>query len=94
MEAFDHITVENELLKSIKEVKDLLKIDATISSDVCPGSIGITSQVLITIMGRIGNKLGVAIPNNCYIFYDKKSRRQLSIKEATHKLIKVVKDGK
>ncbi|MCB0518498.1 MAG: hypothetical protein H6577_09970 [Lewinellaceae bacterium] len=95
MKALDHTTVENEIMNSLKEVKDLLKINAPISSDVCPGSIGgITSHILVNIIGRIGNKLGVSIPNNCYPFYDKSSRKQLSIKEATKKLVKVLKDGK
>jgi hypothetical protein len=94
MEKLNPIIVEGELINLILEAKDKFNIDASISSDARPGSIGISSQVLITIMGRIGHKLGVNIPNSCYIFYDKKERKQLSIKEATQKLIKVAKDGK
>lgn len=85
--------VEQEITSVISEISNKLKIEVTIGIDSCPGSIGIKSQILITIMGRLENTLGISIPHNCYIFHDKKTKRQLSIKEAAQKLIKEAKDG-
>lgn len=86
--------VEKEITTAINEVKQRLKISATINVDVCPGDItGMTSQILITVIGRIANSLGVSVPNNCYIFHDKNSG-QLSIKQAAQKLIKAATNGK
>ena len=86
--------VENELLSSIEEIKKKFKLDLNITTDVCPGTVGIQSQILVTVMGRIARKLDINIPDNCYIFHDRNPRRQLSIREAAQKLIKVVKNGK
>ena len=86
--------VEKEITSAINEVKRRLKISATVDRDVCPGDIGgITSQILLTLIGRISNNLGVTVPNNCYIFHDKATERQLSIKEAAQKLLKAAKNG-
>lgn len=84
--------VEAEIANTIESIKSALKIDVVIDGECCPGSI-IKSQILITVMARIGKKLGVIIPNNCYIFHDKKGQKQLTIKEAAQKLIKVAKNG-
>ena len=93
MSPLDKNLVEAEIIKTILEIKSSLKIEATIDNDSCPGSIGISSQILITVMGRISNTLGVIIPDDCYIFHDKKTKKQLSIKEAAQKLVKVAKYG-
>ena len=93
MENLKNPKVEKVIVDAIKEVKDMLKLDVSIDGDVCPGDIGISSQVLITVMGRVSNILGVSIPDNCYIFHDNETQ-QLSIKEAAQKLINVAKDGK
>lgn len=86
--------VEIQLVNSIAEVQSKLNIDNAISSEVRPGCIGISSQVLITLMGRIGAKLGVQIPNSCYIFYDKREHKQLSIREAAQKFINITTNGR
>ena len=86
--------VESELMNSIKEVKKMFNLSNSITVDVCPGNIGITSQVLIDVMVRIGNKLGVSIPDNAYIFHDKVSRKQLTIREAALKLMKIATNEK
>ena len=85
--------VEDKITKAIVETKGMLKIDGVVTSDYCPGIL-IPSQVLVTLMRRIGNTLGVTIPDNCYIFHDKKTHRQLSIIEAAQKLIKEAKNEK
>lgn len=84
----DPSVVENEIINFIKEHQEALQIDHPISSEVCPGDIGVASQFLLKVMGRIGHKLSVRIPNNRYIFHDK-NRKQLSIREAAIKFIKV-----
>ncbi|HMK16851.1 MAG TPA: hypothetical protein VK492_01520 [Chitinophagaceae bacterium] len=84
--------VEKEITKAIDETTNMLKIDAAVNEDYCPGIL-IPSQVLVTLMARIGRSLGVMIPDSCYIFHDKKNHQQLSIKEAAKKLIKEAKNG-
>lgn len=87
--------VENEIKKIIGEIKKQFKLDQEINADCIPGNLeGVTSHILVTVTGRIANALGVVIPNSCYIFHNKKDDKQLSIKEATQKLIKFAKDGK
>lgn len=85
--------VENEITKAIEEINSILKIDANINISCCPGNIGISSQILVTLMGRLEGILNVKIPDNCYIFHDRKSQKQLTIKEAAQKLIKEAIDG-
>lgn len=94
MENLTSDRVEKEITKAVNEIKGRLKIKATIDGDSCPGDIvGITSQILVTVIGRIANNLGVTLPNNVYIFHDKNSG-QLSIKQATQKFIKSATNGK
>jgi hypothetical protein len=92
MAILDHNLIQEEIVRTIAEVNSMLKLDTAINGDYCPGAL-ISSQILITVMGRIGKALGVIIPDNCYIFHDKKTQNQLTIKEATQKLIKVVENG-
>ena len=95
MVALDSWVVEDELIKLIDEInKNILGIEIDIDKKCCPAEIGISSQILITIMSRVGNTLDVKIPNDCYIFHDKKSGKQLSIEEAAQKLIEKVQNGK
>jgi len=42
-------------------------------------------------MAKLEDILNISIPENCYIFYEKASNKQLSIKEASLKLIKIAK---
>jgi hypothetical protein len=85
--------VENELIKAIDEVNAAFKLGAVINRDSCPDTIGIRSPVLITIMARVSVILEATIPDNCYIFHDKVSHSQLTIKEAAFKFIKLAKNG-
>lgn len=85
--------VEDELLKIVEEVNGRLKIGGDVNVGCRPGNIGFSSQVLVDIMIQVEGILGVNIPNNAYIFYDKSSHKQLSIKEAAKKLLKVAKNG-
>jgi len=87
-------TVESALIKEIDDLNRNLKIGATINTTCCPGNAGFASQVLLTIMSRLEDSLGIIIPHNVYIFHDKVSHKQLSIKEAANKLIRFAKDGK
>lgn len=84
-------TVEQEIIKAVEEINTNLKIGASVNSDCCPGNIGISSQILITIMSRLEDSLGIQIPTNVYIFHDKSSHNQLSIGDAAKKLIKLSK---
>lgn len=95
MRHLDPSVIEAELVKLVDEVnKRISKIEIDVDASCCPGSIGISSQILITIMGRVGHVLEIDIPDNCYIFHDKKTNKQLNIKEATQKLIEKVQHGK
>lgn len=90
----DQATVEAEIVKVVEDININLKVGAVINATCCPGNIGFTSQILIDIMPSLEDALGIIIPHNQYIFFDKSTHRQLSIKEAAQKLIKVAKDGK
>lgn len=87
-------SVEAEIIKAVEDLNSNLKIGATVNAACCPGNVGFASQVLLTIMSRLEDSLGIIIPHNVYIFHDKDTHQQLSIKEAANKLIKVAKDGK
>lgn len=92
-------TVEQEIIKAVEELNSNMKLGANIDSACCPGEIkGISSQILVTIMSRLEDSLGVQIPSNVYIFHDKDTHSQLSIEAAAKKLIKLSKkvptDGK
>lgn len=92
MVALQSTIVETEIIKIIDEVNcNILNVDHTVDCHYAPGDMGISSQVLITIMGRVGSILNVSIPEDCYIFFDKKLQRQLTIKEAAQKLINEAK---
>lgn len=86
----------NEIERTIKdlviEIKNTLNLKEKIDSDVCPGDF-IKSDALMTVTSRLNNKLGISIPLNCYPFRDKKSHKELSIKEAAEKIFNLVKDG-
>ncbi|HWW37737.1 hypothetical protein, partial [Pedobacter sp.] len=75
------------------EINEILKLGANIDRDCCPDLIGIRSPVLITIMARVSAILDVNMPDNCYIFHDKDSHNQLTIKDAALKFIKLAKNG-
>lgn len=86
---------EEKIIEVIKEIVETLEIDVSLNTNSCPGLLpGITSQVLVTAMGRLERKLEIIIPDDCYIFYDKKESKQLDIKMSAEKLIKTANYGK
>ncbi|MCU7549824.1 hypothetical protein OCK74_11900 [Chitinophagaceae bacterium LB-8] len=94
MTKLDNAVVEAKIIKAVDEIKNKLKIDAVVVNiEFCPGKF-ISSQILVTLMGRIADSLEVNIPENCYIFHDKKTLKQLTIKEAAQKLIKEAQNEK
>jgi hypothetical protein len=94
MEVLTSSVVEQELTEAIEEVKQMLGIGAMIDGTVCPGNIGIASQVLLDVMVRVAIKLNVTIPDEIYIFHDKKTKNQLTIREASQKFINSIANEK
>ena len=86
--------VEAEIINAVEDLNKNLKLGATVNETCCPGNAGFASQVLLTIMSTLEINLGVTIPSNVYIFHDKSTNRQLTIKEAAKKLIKLAEHGK
>lgn len=94
MKDIANVDVENEIVKVVSSICKTLMIEMPIDINTCPGNIpGITSQILVTVMGKLQTFLCVTIPDNVYIFHDKKNNKQLSVKEAANKLIKTAKHG-
>lgn len=91
----NHI-VEEAIISEVEKLRALPSVDSTaeISKECKPGTIGIRSQVLVDLMGRLEEILEIVIPNNCYIFRASDGIQELSIKEATEKLIKIAKHAK
>lgn len=87
--------VEEKIIEVIQEIIETLDMEVSLDSGTCPGLVpGITSHVQVSIMSRLQRKLEVIIPDNCYLFYDDKQKRQLSIKSSAEKLIKNAKYAK
>lgn len=88
--------VEDAILEEIEKLRGLSSVDteAEIDKECKPGIIGVRSQILVDIMGKLEETLGVTIPNNCYIFRDGDGIRELTIREAAEKLIKIAKNAK
>jgi len=84
--------IEGAIKDLVNEIKEALNIQEKIDGDVCPGEL-IKSDALMTVTGRLNDKLGIAIPLNCYPFVDK-NRKQLSIKDAAKKIFNLQGNGK
>lgn len=82
--------IESQIKEIIEEINAETELNASITVNSCPYNIGISSQILVSVMGLLENKLEIEIPANCYIFYDKTSNRQLSIKESALKLFTII----
>ena len=91
----NHI-VEDAIIKEIEKLRGLSTVDADadINKDCKPGIIGIRSQILVDITGKLEEILEVVIPNNCYIFRDKDGITEFTIKQAAENLIKIAKKEK
>ena len=77
--------IEEKIAKVLKELNDEFETAIKIDGDCRPGAF-FKSNVLVTAINRVADALEVSIPNNCYIFSDKKECKQLSIKEAALKV--------
>tara|TARA_B100000780_G_C21100003_1_gene443862 strand:+ start:1204 stop:1476 length:273 start_codon:yes stop_codon:yes gene_type:complete len=82
--------VEGHLRVIIEEVSKGLGLDTTITRNTRPYNEGLTSQILISVMTRLEVALDINIPDNCYIFFEKSTRKQLSITEAANKLVDII----
>ena len=91
MVSIENHIVENAIIQEIEELKGLSSVDANaeINNECKPGAIGVRSQILVDIMGKLEEVLNIIIPNNCYIFREKDGITELSIKKAAEKLIKI-----
>lgn len=92
----ENYIVENAIIQEIEKLKGLSSVDseAEINKECKPGVIGVRSQVLVDIMGKLEESLEIVIPNNYYIFRDSDGIRELTIREAAEKLIKIAKYAK
>lgn len=91
MEAVVLEKIEQEVINIVKAICEKDKITENIGLDFCPGKF-IMSVVLVSVaIPTIEAKTGLTIPIDCYPFYDKDKREQLSIKNAVQKLLKVSK---
>ncbi len=86
--------VEAAIVKAVEDLNENLGIGASVSAGLCPGTSGFFSIALLDLYPTIADSLGIVIPVNKYIFQEEKTRRQLTIKEATQKLIQVAKYAK
>jgi hypothetical protein len=94
MNKLDSNLVEKKIIEHVTGIKNKLKLDApSIDGEFCPGNI-IESQILVTVIGRLANALQIVIPLGCYPFKDKKTSKQLTIKEAAQILVNVAKKDK
>ncbi len=87
MASITYESVKSEIIRVITEINEnTIQVDTEINEDCFPGNF-IMSQILLTAMARIEKKLGIILPLSCYIFHNKKTKEQLTIKQATEKLI-------
>jgi len=92
MGVIDEVKAELKIKEVLEEIKEALDTEVLIDGE-CRPSAFFKSQVLVTAIGRIAAALDIEIPLNCYIFFDKRANKQLTIKEATQKLLKEAKNG-
>jgi hypothetical protein len=86
--------IEKEIVKVVQEAATHMGVAVNVDSDCAPGNAGISSHVLVTVMCRLEGILDITIPENCYIFHDNGSLRQLTIREASEKLLKTINKNK
>lgn len=96
MISIDQHTVEDAIIQEIENLKGLSNIptETEITEESKPGLLGVRSQILVDIMGKLEELLNVAIPNNCYIFRERDGITELSIAKAAEKLIKIATHAK
>ncbi len=87
-------TIEAEITDMILEINRRFGFNDEITANTCPRDVGISSQILVSVISRLEDKLKIAIPSDNYIFYDKKSKSHLSIKSAAIELAKIKGHGR
>lgn len=96
MVSIEQDIVENAIIHEIENLKGLSNIptDTEINKESKPGVIGVRSQILVDIMGKLEEVLNINIPNNCYIFRERDGITELSIAKAAEKLLKIATHAK
>lgn len=96
MVSIDQHIVEEAIIHEIESLKGLSNIstETEITKECKPGIIGVRSQILVDIMGKLEELLDIVIPNNCYIFRERDGVTELSISQAAEKLIKIATHAK
>ena len=96
MVTIENYIVEDAIIQEIEKIKGLSSVDpdAEINKECKPGAIGVRSQILVDIMGKLEESLEIVIPNNCYIFRDRDGIKELTIREAAEKLKNLAKYAK
>ncbi|MDP9082051.1 MAG: hypothetical protein M3O71_31940 [Bacteroidota bacterium] len=82
--------IEKEIVKVVQEAADHMGVAIDVDAGCAPGSAGISSQVLVTVMCRLEGILDITLPDNCYIFHDRTSLRQLTVRESSEKLFNII----
>lgn len=82
---------EQKIIEVVKKVASDMQVGMNVDADCIPGNL-IASYALVTAISRIADAINAIVPDNCYIFHERKTKRQLSIKEAALKLIKAGKN--
>ncbi len=90
MDALAVKKLEDEIISIIQEVCKHQGVEEVVGGNFIPGDY-IMSQVLVSIFPQIEIKTGMTIPIDCYIFHDSKTKKQLNIKDAVGKLLKLTK---
>lgn len=91
METLELEKLEQEVISIIQDVCKHQEIEEVVNENFIPGNY-IMSQVLVSIFPQIEITTGITIPIDCYIFHDNKTKKQLNIKEAVSKLLKLSKN--
>ena len=96
MVKIENYIVEDVIIQEIEKLKGLFGVNpgAEVNRECKPGAIGVRSQILVDVMGKLEELLKIVIPNNCYIFRDSDGITELTIWEAAEKLIKKSKHAK
>jgi hypothetical protein len=89
----DFDVIEAKLVEVVQGTADDMGISLKIDAGSIPGLMGLSSHALVAAMCRVEVALDVEIPVKCYIFLDN-SLRQLTIREASEKLFKILNKTK
>lgn len=82
--------IEKDVISIIQDVCAIEDINEIVNANFVPGNY-LMSQVLVSIFCQIEIKTGITIPIDCYIFHDSDKKKQLNIKDAATKLLKLSK---